>query len=446
MNELLKIGQTLRAASGCDWQVDGFLGAGGQGEVYRVRMAERDAAVKWYFPEQASADQRASLEKLVARGSPDARFLWPIELLSSPEVSGFGYLMRLRDPRFKSLLGFVAGRVDASFRTLAWVGFNLADGFFQLHHQGLCYRDISFGNAFFDPATGDVAICDNDNVTIDDGSVSSGVLGTPDFMAPEIVRGEAAPSMATDLHSLAVLLFYLFHINHPLYGRRVLDIHCLDLMARRHLCGSNPLFIFDPVDPANEAVSNEEDPDCEAGGNALRYWSIYPAFLRKAFTRSFTQGLWDAANGRVRETEWRKVMTRLRDRIVYCVSCEAENFYDQEDLASRGGPGECWQCHDTLRLPFRLRLGSEIVVLRHDSRLFPHHVEPDRNCDFSHPIAEVTIRPGQVSVWGLKNLSGSRWTASLPGGSVAEVAPGQTVALSSGLRISFGAADGEVRL
>jgi serine/threonine protein kinase len=44
------------------------------------------------------------------------------------------------------------------------------------------------------------------------------VLGTPRFMAPEVVRREAAPSDQTDRYSLAVLLFYLLMGGHPLDG------------------------------------------------------------------------------------------------------------------------------------------------------------------------------------------------------------------------------------
>ena len=40
-------------------------------------------------------------------------------------------------------------------------------------------------------------------------------------MAPEIVRGEALPSTATDLYSLSVLLFYLLMVSHPLEGLRM---------------------------------------------------------------------------------------------------------------------------------------------------------------------------------------------------------------------------------
>jgi len=53
----------------------------------------------------------------------------------------------------------------------------------RLHSQGLCYRDISFANVFFDPTIGDVRICDNDNVDVS-GTESGGVLGTPRLHGP----------------------------------------------------------------------------------------------------------------------------------------------------------------------------------------------------------------------------------------------------------------------
>ena len=39
-------------------------------------------------------------------------------------------------------------------------------------------------------------------------------------MAPEIVRGQAKASTETDLFSLAVLLFYMLFMHHPLEGAR----------------------------------------------------------------------------------------------------------------------------------------------------------------------------------------------------------------------------------
>jgi serine/threonine protein kinase len=267
--ELLKIGQILQTArSRQPCRVERFLGGGGQGEVYSASLAGKPIALKWYFPHTATRDQWDGLTKLIESGPPsnNDKFLWPIELVVSEGVASFGYLMRLRDPRFKGILDLMSGRTDASFRVLVTAGLQLVDCFFQLHGAGLCYRDISFGNAFFDPQTGEVQVCDNDNVAANN-SKAGGVLGTPDFMAPEIVRMESTPDRQTDLYSLAVLLFYMFHIHHPLYGKRLLKISCLDLPARTMLCGTKPLFIFDPTDKSNEAV---DDP--EAGAYALVLW------------------------------------------------------------------------------------------------------------------------------------------------------------------------------
>lgn len=77
-------------------------------------------------------------------------------------------------------------------------------------------------------------------------SKPGGVLGTPGFMAPEIVRGEKRPSRETDRYSLSVLLFYLFMVNHPLEGKLEANIKCMDYAARVKLYGTDPVFIFDP--------------------------------------------------------------------------------------------------------------------------------------------------------------------------------------------------------
>ena len=196
------IGVTSRQS----YRIDTLLGQGGQGEVYRADAGGDFVAVKWYYGWTATPGQRRALEVLIEAGAPSARFLWPVELVTVPDRSGFGYVMPLRQTRFRGINEMMTRRLDPSLRTLAMTGYLLADSFLELHSRGLSYRDISFGNVFFDPETGEVLICDNDNVAVD-GLRSGGILGTPRFMAPEVVRGEALPSSKTDLYSLAVLLF-----------------------------------------------------------------------------------------------------------------------------------------------------------------------------------------------------------------------------------------------
>jgi DNA-binding helix-hairpin-helix protein with protein kinase domain len=438
MSGILAPGDEVRTAfSALPCRIESLIGAGGQGEVYRAKVDGISLALKWYYDHTATADQLSTLRALINAGAPDPRFLWPVDLVTGDSKPGFGYLMALRDSRFKGIADLLSRNVSASFRSLATIGAHLADGFLHLHARGLCYRDISLGNVFFDPDSGDVLICDNDNVGPD--SMPGGILGTPRFMAPEVIRREALPSTQTDLFSLAVLLFLILFNDHPLDGIKELDIQCFDLQAMTRLYGTEPVFIFDPVDRSNGPVSGYHD-------NAPTFWSIYPEFLKNLFITSFTEGVRDPDHGRVRESVWRSALSRLRDSIFYC-KCGAENFYDAEKLHAMGGiPGSCWKCSCPLKLPPRMRIGSNVVMLNHDSRLFRHHVELGKSLDFTVPVAEVSRHPVDLNKWGLKNLTDRCWTATLPDGTIRSVGPSRSVALAIGTRLHFGSADGEIRL
>jgi len=440
MNQILKPKQTVQTeTTGLPCTVEQFLGGGGQGEVYRARLGGKVVALKWYFPASATPEQRAALETLIRIGPPNEKFLWPLELASAETVPGFGYVMPLRESRYKGIVDLMKRRIEPTFRALTTAGLDLSHSYLQLHAEGLCYRDISFGNVFFDPDTGDVLICDNDNVTVD-GKAEGGILGTPRFMAPEVVRGDALPSTQTDLFSLAVLLFYMFMVHHPLEGKRELEIHCLDLPAMTELYGTDPLFIFDPDDDSNRPVPGYHD-------NVLAFWPLYPQFLRDLFTKAFTEGIRDPQNDRVRESEWRAAMVRLRDSIVYCAGCGAENFYDADALKRSGGkPGSCWSCGKEIHLPPRIRIGSNVIMLNHDTQLFPHHVDDQKMYDFSRPIAAVTQHPQDPSIWGLKNLSEEKWGFTAADGTIKDVEPGRSVRLEVGIKVNFGKAEGEIRL
>jgi eukaryotic-like serine/threonine-protein kinase len=348
--------------------------------------------------------------------------------------------MPLREPGYKSLIDLMKRRIEPTFRALATAGFELADSFFQLHARGLCYCDISFGNVFFEPETGHVLICDNDNVDVNKVGKSA-VSGTPRFMAPEIVCGKEPPSTQTDLFSLAVLMFYMFMVHHPLEGRKEAEIKCFDLPAMRKLYGTEPVFIFDPDDDSNRPVPSYQD-------NAIIFWNIYPQFLRDLFIKAFTAGIHNPSGGRVQETEWRLAMIRLCDSIIYCPHCGHENFYDADYLKASGGKlNPCWnkQCQKEIPIPPRIRIGKNIVMLNYNTELFPHHVDDQKRWDFSEAIAVVTQHPTNPNIWGLKNLSDDKWVTTAADGTVKDVEPGRSVTFAAGTKINFGKAEGEIR-
>lgn len=409
-----------------------LLGEGGQGEVYRVAVDGGQLALKWYFRDFATAEQRKSLNNLVKRGSPSQRFLWPIALVTGTDHKGLGYLMGLRGGNYEGIGALLKGRIAPSFKALCTAGMQLSYSYSELHSRGLCYRDISLGNAFLEPGSGDILICDNDNVTVNKSGGAT-ILGTPRFIAPEVVRGEAMPSTQTDLFSLSVLLFYFFMLHHPFEGKKDSQVHCLDSPAMDELYGRNPVFIFDPNNHSNE-------PDPRYHKRVVKYWNLYPKFLRDQFIRAFTDGVRDPER-RVRESEWRWDMVRLQDGIVYC-TCGAENFYDN----MQSGILHCWepQCGKQIPLPFRIRIQKQIVTLNHDRQLYPHHLD-GASYDFSQPVATITENPKAPGLWGLKNLTGIKWVAGLPDGTMRDIEPGRSIALKTGTKIYFGNVEGEIQ-
>ena len=417
---------TLNTA-GTQYVVGQTLGVGGQGAVYRLTSlaGRQPLAAKWYHPAAASPTQRQRLQELIARGLPSHAFLWPIDLISTSGDSGFGYVMPLRDGRFVPLAALMAARKTLRLTAVCVAGEQLADAFLALHASGLCYADISFGNVFLDPGSGAVQICDNDNVGVD--GAPPDVLGTPYFMAPEVVRLEAAPSVTTDRFSLAVLLFCLLTRHHPLLGARELAVENLDAIAMRRLFGEEPLFVFDPDDESNRPVAGVHD-------NVLVIWPALPGFVRRLFVRAFTDGLHDPRSGRVAESEWRRGMRKLRLLIVQCPSCATEQFFDPEDAADRRCAAP--DCRVPLPRPPLLEAGTTIV-LAPGRVVWADDLTPSQT-GATGPVA-VVLQNARTGALGLRNASNSPWTLLRTDLPPTAVAPGQAIVVRDGIRLTIGA-------
>ncbi|MEU1403642.1 protein kinase [Streptomyces sp. NPDC005728] len=435
MSGMLDGGTRLAAENGDEVEIVDFLGAGGQGEVYRVRTPDGERALKWYYPTCATGEQQGIVRELVAREFADDRFLWP-EAHVPAHHGSFGYLMGLRPDRYKGLPALFRRQLRTSPRALLTACLYTVEAYQALHSRGIAYRDISWGNIFFDPATGDVLVCDNDNAVVEGDA--SGISGTMEFMAPELVRGDpgARPGTQSDLHSLAVLLFMFLMNHHPLKGKRELGIHCLDEAAERKLYGRSPLFLFDPADDSNA-------PDPMEHATVLATWPAAAETLQDLFRRSFTIGLRDPA-ARVRETEWRNALRAVLDSVVECASCGRQNMTEPGENPP---PRLCWGCGAQLVLPPRLTVTTppprteHHIRLRRGARVQAHHLLPEparHDCSDAALVAELVEHPKRPGRFGIANRSQQTWTGTRSDGTVQKVEPGQTVQLRSGLELDLG--------
>ena len=425
-------GETLRMVrASTAVTVGGRLGEGGQGVVHAVTIGGAPYAVKWYRSAPA-VELRKSIAALVERGRPHRAFIWPVDLVVSDQLDGFGYVMPRLEPRFVSFAQLVSRPEQPPFRVVINIGRQLVSAFEALHAAGLCYRDISFGNLWVDPDHDEVAIIDNDNVGLDSGEVF--VWGTLRFMAPEVVRKEAAPSSLTDLHSLAVFLFYLFMHGHPLEGAQTdssyswasADHRSETDLALRHF-GTEPVFIFDPHDHSNPPAP---------GDPVSVWWQLYPKFFRAVFERAFTSGLRDPAGlGRVTEGVWRRALTRLSDCVWIC-SCQAAVFYDPDDPGSR-----CWNCHQVPPRPQLLTLPGATLVLAQGAVITAHHVS--RNRDYDTVIGVVENHPFQPGELVVRNVGARPWTMTPVGETAKIVEPDRRLGVRP-MSIDFGSARGKI--
>lgn len=136
----------------------------------------------------------------------------------------------------------------------------------RMHAAGLAHSDLSYKNVLIDPITGSATIIDIDGLVVP-GKFPPDVIGTPDFIAPEVMAtkhlskedpARKLPSMATDMHALAVMIYMYLLYRHPLRGGK---IHDTDAMKDEELSmGAKALFIEHPTDTSNRPRIDQVKP------------------------------------------------------------------------------------------------------------------------------------------------------------------------------------------
>lgn len=416
----LKTGDKVNLTNGVQAKIVKELGRGGQGIVYLVELGGKQMALKWYLKAPDNKFYK-NLEENISKGAPSNAFLWP-EYLTRKEKGSYGYIMKLRPQGYYEFGQYLlAKRQFGSFEAMLNVAMKICEGFYKLHLSGLSYQDLNDGNFFIEPQTGDVLICDNDNV-MPDGR-KSGIMGKARYMAPEVVGGKA-PDKYSDRFSLAVILFMLFYGNHPFEGSRVLACPCMTETFEKKFYGSEILFIYDD--------NKENRPVRGVHNNVLRRWPAMPKQLQDAFKEQFSKEILSSPDKRMIEKKWKGVIQSLRDSLVRCPKCGNETFVS--DSASP----VCMNCGKSFDISGKLVLGNgREILLTPNTKVY---IDDDNN-----PDIKVISVPGDKYPVQLQNITKEDWVVETQSGKIKSIEPGACVPVRSGLKLSIGTLKFEIQ-
>jgi serine/threonine-protein kinase len=200
-----------------------FLGAGAMGEVYLAEdpQIERKLAIKTVRltgrPQEIEDRKRRLLREARAAG----RMLHPnvVTLFDAGEDQGVLFLA------FEFVEGTdLAGRLEngpaLSLRDVLRIIRQVADALDFAHRQGIVHRDIKPSNILIDKQ-GKVKVADFGIAKVTGQSteltVAGSVMGSPQYLSPEQIRGEELDGRS-DIFSLGVVLYELLSHKRPFDG------------------------------------------------------------------------------------------------------------------------------------------------------------------------------------------------------------------------------------
>lgn len=200
------------------WSIERVLGRGGMGTVYLARdvALDRPVAIKVLHP--ALGADPVLRERFLREARTGAR-------LAHPHIVPI-YAVDERAGRVFFVMGLVDGetagerlRRDGPFpsaealRVVREIGWALA----YAHAMGLVHRDVTLENILIERATGRALLADFGIAAEVAREGAASLVGTPHYLAPELIRGEPA-TPASDLYALAVTMWTLLSGRFPFTG------------------------------------------------------------------------------------------------------------------------------------------------------------------------------------------------------------------------------------
>lgn len=329
--------------AGVEFVLGPQIAKGAQGSVYRV-SGHPEYAIK-LLERPSDLDQIAAVRRLPL---DDVAVAAPVTLI---QEGGTGYLMRLASDMTPIREPYLPREFGPREANAAWysqtgglrrrlgIAANLASTLAALHERGLAYVDLNPGNVMVsdDLARTETWLIDTDNLT-SRAKPETQLWGFPGYFAPERITRSAPASTLADTYTLAVHVFRMLVLRHPLEGAAA------DALDGQTVWGDWRNRLPGLIDQG--ALPYVADPGDETNSLPKRTFAnlLFPLVMsgrmRTLAQRTFIEGRLDPAK-RPGSARWREVLYSALDNVVDCgVGCGWTYFRLEATCPSCGAPNE----------------------------------------------------------------------------------------------------------
>lgn len=335
-------GMTVVSESGGKYTLKRMIGSGSQGVVYEDKSEKY--VIKFYFPTNSEMLDMERLERIdfIKDIEIPRNFVSILDVISKPYV---GYVMEkvvghkplnhyLIPDKHKDFLEWYNEGFGLRERII--IGYIIAKAFSELERNNFSYCDISGNNILVNTVKkASIKLIDVDNIYIA-GRGNPAILGTPRYIAPEVISRQKNPDVLSDNYSLAVILFELLRIGHPYISDDVLD--GTPEMEEEALAGKYPY------------VSEENS------SNMLPEDVVLTGQLKELFRKCFVDG----QKNRIRRPsayEFEKALLEASNSLVKCPHCGAWHY-----LSDGEEKGMCAWCGEPSKADEKLEFYDLLFV------------------------------------------------------------------------------------
>jgi tetratricopeptide (TPR) repeat protein/predicted Ser/Thr protein kinase len=192
------------------YEVVGILGQGGMGRVYKARDRELDKlialkTIRLDTAEGPDALARFKQELVLARKVTHKNV---VRIFDLGEAEGIKFFT-MEYIEGESLKALIRRRGPLPVSEVVPLARQILGALEEAHSQGIVHRDLKPQNVMVAAGTGTAHLMDFGIARATDGTsmtATGAIVGTPDYMSPEQVKGERA-GMESDVFSVGVMLY-----------------------------------------------------------------------------------------------------------------------------------------------------------------------------------------------------------------------------------------------